>query len=240
MENLIHQSANFNDCWNQIGVEGDRTCPQLKTYIHCRNCPVYSSAGRGLLEREAPDGYRSYWTQLLAETQGTSMTSSLVKKAALLQGTKTISAIVFRLGEEWVALPAKLFKELTPPTRIHSLPHRTDDLLLGLANVRGEILMCVSLFQLLNIPPIANSQQKMSPVVYQRMAVVVFEGNSWVFTVDEVYGVHRFQETELGNAPAVISKAQDTYTIGTINWHNKKVNYLDAELLFYNLNRRVL
>ncbi|NEN98182.1 MAG: chemotaxis protein CheW, partial [Moorea sp. SIO3I7] len=26
----------FNDCWNQIGVTGDRSCPELKTFIHCR------------------------------------------------------------------------------------------------------------------------------------------------------------------------------------------------------------
>ncbi|MEM7650108.1 MAG: chemotaxis protein CheW, partial [Cyanobacteria bacterium P01_A01_bin.70] len=35
-----------HDCWNQIGVRGDRTCPTLETVIHCHNCPVYSQAGR--------------------------------------------------------------------------------------------------------------------------------------------------------------------------------------------------
>jgi hypothetical protein len=25
----------LNDCWNQIGVMGDRTCGELKTVIHC-------------------------------------------------------------------------------------------------------------------------------------------------------------------------------------------------------------
>ena len=35
--------AIVNDCWNRIGVRGDRSCPELKQYVHCRNCPVYSA-----------------------------------------------------------------------------------------------------------------------------------------------------------------------------------------------------
>lgn len=58
-----------DDCWNQIGVEGDRSCPQLKTAIHCRNCSVYSLAGRSLLEREASPEYLHEWTQIVAKTQ---------------------------------------------------------------------------------------------------------------------------------------------------------------------------
>ena len=34
-----------SDCWNKIGVNGDGTCRELVKFIHCRNCPVYSSAG---------------------------------------------------------------------------------------------------------------------------------------------------------------------------------------------------
>jgi len=59
----------IDDCWNRIGVEGegDHSCIQLKTVIHCRNCPIYSSAGRGLLEREAPPEYLDEWTDILAK-----------------------------------------------------------------------------------------------------------------------------------------------------------------------------
>jgi len=37
--------SSIERCWNFIGIEGDRSCPQLATYTHCRNCPVYSTAG---------------------------------------------------------------------------------------------------------------------------------------------------------------------------------------------------
>ena len=36
-------------CWNQIGVQGDATCPELPKVVHCRNCPVYAAGGRALL-----------------------------------------------------------------------------------------------------------------------------------------------------------------------------------------------
>ena len=33
-----------DDCWNRIGVSGDRSCPELQAHLHCRNCSVSSSA----------------------------------------------------------------------------------------------------------------------------------------------------------------------------------------------------
>jgi chemotaxis-related protein WspD len=231
--------TSFNDCWNQIGVKGDRSCLELETHIHCRNCPVYSAAGRGLLEREAPSGYLEEWTKLLAESQSIPSRSER-QKTAIQQSQRSLSVAIFRLGDEWLALPSKLFKEITSPTSIHTLPHRSNDLFLGLANVRGEILMCVSLFNFLSINSTANSTVKMSPVVYQRMVVVEVDGYSWAFAVDEVYGVHRVREQDLRPAPATISRSEDSYTISTINWKDKRVNYLDSELLFYTLQRRVL
>lgn len=229
----------FNACWNKIGVEGDRSCPELETHIHCRNCPVYSAAGRGLLEREAPEGYLEEWTNFLAQSQPISSHSAR-QKSAIQKTQRLLSVAIFRLGNEWMALPAKLFKEITPPTSIHTLPHRSNDLFLGLANVRGEILMCVSLFNLLGIDRATQSPSKVSPVVYERMVVVEVEGYNWVFAVDEVYGIHRVREEDLQPAPVAISKSEESYTISTINWKNKPVNYLDSELLFYTLQRRVL
>ena len=44
------------DCWDKIGVSGDRSCADLEAYIHCRNCPVYAKAALqllSLLQKEA-------------------------------------------------------------------------------------------------------------------------------------------------------------------------------------------
>ena len=237
MQSTISNGRTVNDCWNQIGVEGDRSCPELKTVIHCRNCPVYSAAGRTLLEREAPLEYVNEWTNILAKTQpdhSGSQTSTAVAPLA-----QTLSVMIFRLLGEWLALPVRLFQEVTQPCVIHTLPHRSNELLRGLVNIRGEILMCISLGNLLDLETIADSPH-LSSVVSKRMVVVVKDEERWVFTVDEVRGVHKFQLDELQAAPVVISKATEAYTKGVIRWQGQKVNYLDSDLLFYTLNRRIL
>jgi chemotaxis-related protein WspD len=37
------------------------------------------------------------------------------------------------------------------------------------------------------------------------------------------------------DAPTVIAKTPDTYTKRIVNWQDKKINFLDRELLFYEL-----
>jgi hypothetical protein len=89
--NGLHST--FNDCWNQIGVTGDRSCEELKSYMHCHNCPVYSAAGRGLLEREVPPEYLKQWTEILSETStdpaGEKTKLALVGTSAWGQGAGT-------------------------------------------------------------------------------------------------------------------------------------------------------
>lgn len=228
------------DCWNQIGVMGDRTCPELKTFIHCHNCPVYSTGGRRLLEREAPPEYRDEWTNLLAHQ------ASHSDRTETIETDQTFSVVIFRLGVEWFALSAKLFREVIPPTTIHTVPHRSNQIFLGLANVGGELLLCISLSSLLGLEMTApRSQSSVSsisgtPVVYRRTIAIEKAGNSWLFETDEIYGIYRVTPDNLSNVPAVNSQSSAAYTQAIIKLADRSVNLLDDELLFYTLDRRVL
>jgi chemotaxis-related protein WspD len=237
MPNPINTERTLNDCWNKIGVEGDRSCPELVAVIHCRNCPVYSSGGRSLLEREAPEGYLAEWTNVLAQNPFESSQSQSSTENVHLD--RTISVMIFRLGGEWLALPVRLFQEITQPCIIHSLPHRSNELFLGLVNIRGEILICISLSNLLDLEKITSSLDRPNSVISKRMVVVANEEERWVFSVDEVCGVYRFPQEELQSAPVVVAKATEAYTKGVINWQEKKVNYLNYDALFHTLNNRV-
>jgi chemotaxis-related protein WspD len=148
--------------------------------------------------------------------------------------------MIFRLGNEWLAFPVKLLQEITNSCAIHSLPHRSNQLFLGLINIRGEILLCVSLRHLLNLEPVTDSHQDLSIVESKQMMVVSSDGKRWVFPVDKICGVHRFQIGELQSTPVVISKASAAYTKGVIYWQDQKVNYLDPDLLFHTLGERIL
>ncbi len=221
-----------NDCWNHIGVYGDGSCVELQKVIHCRNCPVYSAAGRSLLEREVPLDYLNERTAVLAD-QPTEALAIAALRSGLAAGT--FSALIFRLGNERFALNTRILQEITHPSPIHTLPHRSNNLLLGIVNIRGEILLCASLSHLLSLevsPPASNKEQ--------RLLVVGHKERNWVFPVDQVYRIHRFHPGQLEAVPVVIAKANETYTQGVLDWNQKKVNYLDTEILFETLERRII
>jgi chemotaxis-related protein WspD len=219
------------NCWKEIGVIGDRTCLELKKYIHCRNCPIYAVNGRSLLERDVPQGYLDEWTNLLRSTEPTTIT---------VAPSGTISVGIFRLAGEWLALKANLFKEVTSVSVIHTLPHRSNNIFMGLVSIRGEILMCISLKELLGLESEKKHHQNVSPVVYKRMVVIERDGSRWVFPVDEIYGIHRIHPDELGNVPSTVSKVPETYSQGIITWQKQSVCYLEDEFIFYSLKKKVL
>ena len=132
------------DCWNRIGVRGDRSCPELASVIHCRNCPVFADAGRQFLDAPCPEGYLDEWTARLA--------APLEEVDA-----DCLSVLTFRLGEEWLALPVLVLVEVTPPRTVHRVPHR-GGLLQGLVNIRGELHLCVRLGQLLGLTTPAETK----------------------------------------------------------------------------------
>ncbi|MDX2230593.1 MAG: chemotaxis protein CheW [Leptolyngbyaceae cyanobacterium bins.349] len=228
----------LNDCWNQIGVMGDRSCGELKAVIHCHDCPVYAAVGDSLLEREPPSNYINEWIDILAET--TSEAQESESNGAIVLAEEAISIMIFRLGNQKLALPVRILQEVTHPCLIQPLPHRSNNLFLGLVNIRGETLLCASLSHLLSLEAPKEELEETQTESPKRMMVAGQSDEKWVFPVDEVYGTYRFHLSELREAPVVITKATEAYTQGVIHWEGDKVNYLDSELLFYTLNHKIL
>ncbi len=216
--------ARLDNCWNQIGIFGTGTCPELPKFIHCRNCPVYSKAGLELLNRPVPEGYRQQWTEHFAREKPTA------------SGPK-VSVLLFRIQAEWLALPAYLFQEVAERRAIHSLPHRRDSLVLGLANVRGELLICISLAHLLALEKAA--EDRMLCRSYDRLLVVNWEQSRLVFPVDAVYGIHRLESQDLKEAPATVTRSRASYSRGVFSWKDAAVGLLDPKLLFPSINGRL-
>ncbi len=234
----IAETGMLHDCWNRIGVMGDRSCPELKAVIHCHDCPVYAAVGDSLLEREHPPHYIEEWNRILAET--THDWEAADSSEALLLSEEAISIMIFRLGNQKLALPVRILQEVTHPSLIQPLPHRSNELFLGLVNIRGEILLCASLSHLLNLEDEAATDSSPDLKHSQRMLVTGQGEEKWVFPVDEVYGTYRFHLAELREVPVVLTKAAESYTQGVLHWEGDKVNYLDFDLLFYTLNHKIL
>jgi chemotaxis-related protein WspD len=214
----------IDDCWNRIGVRGDGSCPELKQYVHCRNCPVYSAGAADLLDADSPAGYFADRTAHIAEP-------------ARLGEDKTRSVVIFRVASEWLALPTSVVIEVANLLPIHSLPHRTNGIVLGLASVRGELLVCVSLGQVVGAERVAAPDHERRGMAYRRLLVIRREDVRVVCPVDEVHGIHRFHPRELKDVPTTVAKATNTYSTGLLSWQGHSVGTLDDQLLFYTLKR---
>ncbi|MDM8550475.1 chemotaxis protein CheW [Desulfobacterales bacterium HSG2] len=241
-ETLVQQQS--EGCWKTIGVWGSEEprCPALERVIHCRNCDIFTQAGRKLLERDLPEEYKNEWTDVMA-----------AEKEEDLPGT--ISVVIFRIEEEWLALPTQVLAEIIDPEnlRSHSLPHRNNPILIGIINVHGEIQVCVSIRELLDIESVSeepapdvfpikdvgNRYQGADRKILKRMIVVNSEGGQWVFPVNEIYGIHRIHPKTFENVPVTVAKAQSTYTKGIFDWQGKHVALLDHDLLLYSLLKNI-
>jgi chemotaxis-related protein WspD len=216
---LTHEDAQaIDDCWNRIGIHGDKSCPLLSDHIHCRNCAVYSAAATRLLDRYA----------LQQEDRG--QVSTVVESEM-----KTRSLLMFRLGEEWLALATRSLVEVAPLQAIHSLPHQRSRALLGVANVRGALVACLSLVELLGLDGASSTAS--GAQVMPRMLIIAAHGGPVVVPVDEVDGIHAIDERVLEAASRSGTQASAKYTRGVLQFKSRSLRWLDEEQLLSAVTR---
>lgn len=173
--------------------------------------------------------YLREWAHLLASEQEE------------VGAAETLSVLVFRLGMTWLALPTHVCKEVAERRALHTLPHRRSGLLLGLVNIRGAIQLCIALDRLLGLGPGDDPGAALRPQAYQRLLVIERAGERWVFLVDEIHGIHHFPPHALQHhASAPVATTTPLLVSGHIDWQDREVSYLDAELLFAILHREIV
>jgi len=216
----------IDPCWNRIGVHGAATGKELLTHGHGHNGPVYSRGALALLDRARVHDLAEA-TRLFA-----------ADKQEHQRGGQ--SAFLFRVGSEWLGIATAVLDEVADLRAIHSLPHRRSGVVLGLANVRGELLVCVSLAQLLGIEEqVQELQPRERRLALRRLLVVRERGLRLAFPVDEVHGTQRYDEAELKAAPSTVAGATASYSRAVLPWQDHAVGLLDEELLFHSLNRNL-
>ncbi|QGW79027.1 chemotaxis protein CheW [Pseudomonas alkylphenolica] len=204
-------AASIDDCWNRIGVRGDKSCPLLVEHIHCRNCAVYASAATRLLDRYSLSQDAHEQAQVQEEGGGRSM-------------------LLFRLGEEWLALATRCLVEVAPLQPVHSLPHQRSRALQGVANVRGALVPCLSLADLLDLDVLGTAST--SARVMPRMLIIAATGGSVVVRVDEVDGIHGLDPERL-----VHDQGETRFTAAVLQWRGRSVRVLDEEQVLSAVNR---
>ncbi|MFJ4257347.1 MULTISPECIES: chemotaxis protein CheW [Pseudomonas] len=212
MQLLAEDDAHIDDCWNRIGVHGDKQCPLLERHVHCRNCDVYAAAATRLLDRYAlMQDHQAAAAQPVEENTGRSM-------------------LLFRLGEEWLALATASLAEIAPLQAVHSLPHQRSRVLQGVANVRGALVPCLSLADLLGVQ--AGTAEQRSGRAMPRMLILAAEGGPVVMAVEEIDGIHRLD-------PLLLGSGQDAtrFTAAVLQWRGRSVRVLDDQHLLSAVQR---
>jgi chemotaxis-related protein WspD len=129
--------------------------------------------------------------------------------------------------------------EVTEHRVIHSVPHRRAGVLLGVVNVRGELLVCASLGRLLGLQAAGEPPPDTSRARNGRLLVLRREGVRIVLPVDEVSGVQRFHSKEFKEVPTTVSKAATAHSRAVLSWSGHVVGLLDEHVLFRTLQGSV-
>jgi chemotaxis-related protein WspD len=222
------RTVTFDDCWNRIGVRGDSSCERLVEYVRCLNCPVFEAAAAELLERPIP---------LVDLSQHDALTPAQQRQPRHDAQGASESFLIFRIGDEWLALPTPIFRRIVQTRPIHTLPHRQHRAVLGVVNVQGDLLVCLSLAHLLGFDADSTAADRKARHDLPRLLVVSRADEHAAFPVDQVDGVHRIAVSTFCPPPATLSQAAAAHTRAVAPWRGMTVGLLDAEVLFDTLNR---
>ena len=221
------------DCWYRIGVTGDRSCPELERYVHCRNCPVFTAAARDFFDRPAPAGYLSEWSSWLSDVEGESRndrgeSGGEDDEEGMVARREGTSVLVFRLGEEALAFRTRAVAEVTTPRPVHRVPHRSGRLLAGLVHLQGRAQLCVSLHGLLGIE--STGEPRRLIVLRDRK-----RAEFWAFGADEVAGIRRVPRDQWRPVPSTLANPAVGFSEAVFAWESRSVGLLDERRVFDGL-----
>jgi chemotaxis-related protein WspD len=227
---------NYGDgCWHRIGVSGDRSCPELTTFVHCRNCPAFVAAARSFFDRPAPGGYLAEWSAWLAGSGSDCLGAHVEARCGddeddAVAQREGVSILVFRLGTESLAIRTRAVAEVTTPRPVHRVPHRSNRILAGLVNLHGQPQLCVSLHGLLGIDV---------PGPPPRLVVLRdrHRAETWVFGADEVIGVRRVPRNQWRAVPSTLVNPAVGFSQAVLSWDGCTVGLLDEQRVFAALLR---
>lgn len=184
--------------------------------------------GSNLLNRPQPENYGTEWLESL-KTQATEDFPS------------GRSLLVFRIANEWLALPSHCIKEITQSTYIHKLPHATTSVLLGISNVHGELLVTISMQSFLELPDTSPASiQPQKTCQFARNIIMEVNKNIIVFPVNEIYGLTQIELSSLESPPISIVKSMKNYCIGIFPLNDLFIGLLNETLIINTLNEKYL
>ena len=211
----------------------------------------FATAARRFFDRPPPPGYLDEWAEWLAEPEERPERADGEDEDEATGLLKGVGVLIFRLNQEWLALPIRAVVETTLIQPVHRVPHRSNDVLRGLVNLRGQLQLCFSLYGLLGVEdssskihfPIEATRggggaigldDSKRAAVSDRLVVLRDRERSevWAFTADEVHGVEQIPRSDLRSVPSTLSNPAVSFSQAVIPWNGRSVGYLDDQRVF--------
>lgn len=163
---ILGQDVDIERCWQTTGVWGSRTCTELESHNHCKNCPVYLDVGQQILNRARP------------HTPSSTLSGTTAQSAACQ--VHTTPYLLLPILEEILAVPLGTVRYVVPQEKRHSIPHRRRGSLLGITHIHGQIMPVLSLHHLLLG---TTEAQEVSTSIKTRYVVMHVQGKDVAFPI---------------------------------------------------------
>ena len=157
------------------------------------------------------------------------------KKAGVDLSTQSVLA--FRVARESFAIQMKALQEVGYLKVLRPIPHRRQGVVKGVVNVRGQLVICVSLLHALELEPLPEGSQSSAHLGQRRLLITDHAGDRFAFPVDEIHGILRLRPGELQDLPATVGHNPSRCVSGVLAWQGKSIGLLEEARLFELLNR---
>jgi chemotaxis signal transduction protein len=171
---------------------------------HPSSPPPHADAASALVgdERRGIERMRALLDRPLSAEELAANTRAVAVRAEA-RGGRTRSVLAFTVGAERLALEAEDAARVVPLSPVRRVPHRTNAVFAGLANIGGELTLIARAGEALGVAAGASQTH---------FIVIGRPGERWAFAVDSVEGVRRVEESRTLPPPATIRHAADGCT----------------------------
>lgn len=139
---------------------------------------------------------------------------------------QTTGLLLFRLGEEWYAVPIEGVREIYNDYTVTRIP-RVPDFILGVINVRGEIVSVTNLGEMMRVP---SRTELDADELLPSAIIVATEECVTAIVVDEIGDIVDVPTDSIEPPLSTLDKAQAEFVSGSV--------YVEGQLIgIVNLNK---
>ena len=133
--------------------------------------------------------------------------------------------LLFRLGDEWYSIPIERVREIYNEYKITPIPG-VPDYILGIVNIRGEIVSVTDLAALMRIPGRVSH-----PIDAEQPSAIVASTEECVsaLLVDEIGDIVEVTRTSLEPPLATIDRGQADWVSGSVYLDTRLIGVIDLE-----------